>query len=55
MRTAAELVCLVAVGGAVAYGAMLVYVWALDFCRDLFGALRDDPRAESDRDAREEN
>jgi len=55
MPTAIGLVCLLAVAGAVAYGAILVGAMLWDFCRDLRGAVEDDPARDCARDAREED
>ena len=55
MQTAIGIVCLLAVAGAVAYGAILVGAWLRDFARDLRGAVEDDPARDCARDAREED
>ena len=55
MQTAIGIVCIFAVAGAVAYGAILVGAWLRDFARDLRGAVEDDPARDCARDAREED
>ena len=65
MPTAIGLVCLLAVAGAVAYGAILVGAcigewcvvagrWLREFCRDLRGAVEDDPARDCARDSEED-
>ena len=55
MKTAIGIACLVAVGGAVLYGAILVGKWLLDFWRELGQALDDDPARDCGRDSHEED